>query len=220
MKTLCLVLALGSSTVVFAQPPVPGRLEASVGGRWSGRELVGSRDATLTQPDDGRFPFFSTTSEEGQAVAVEGRLGARLTGALQLEVAVSYGRFDLRSRITADAEEIPDVTVSETITQLTVDVGFVEYLRGLAVGRRVVPFVSLGGGLARQLHEGRTLVETAGFGYVGGGMALLMFTRPEAGLKAVGLRVEARGRFRQGGVALDDDVHLSPEAGASIILRF
>jgi hypothetical protein len=47
-----------------------------------------------------------------------------------------------------------------------------------------------------------------------------MFTRPEAGLKAVGLRVEARGRFRQGGVALDDDVHLSPEAGASIILRF
>jgi len=220
MKTLCLALVLGSTPVVFAQPAVPGRVEVSVGGRWSGSASVGSRDATLTQPDDGTFPFFSTASKEGQAVAVEGRLGARLRGALQLEAAVSYGHFDLSSSITADAEDIPDVTVSETITQLTVEVGVAEYLPALAVGQRIVPFVSLGGGLARQLHDGRRLAETAGFGYFGGGMALLTFTRPGVRLKAVGVRVEARARLRKGGVALDDDVHLSPEAGASIILRF
>ena len=215
-----MALVLVSTTPVFAQPPVPGRMELSFGGRWSGSTLVGSRDATLTQPDDRTFPFFSTTSEEGQAVAVEGRVGARLTDALHIEAAVSYGRFDLRSSITADAEEVPDVTVSEAITELTVGVGLVEYLPGLAAGQRIVPFVSLGGGLARQLHDERTLVETAGFGYLGGGIAVLTFAQPEAGLKAVGLRVEARARLRKGGVALDDDVHLSPEAGASIVLRF
>jgi hypothetical protein len=195
-------------------------VELSLGGRWSASTLVGSRDATLTRPDDGTFPLFSTTSEEGEAVAVEGRLGARLTDALHVEVSVSYGTFDLRSSITADAEEIPDLTVSETITQLTVDVGFVQYLPGLKMGRRMVPFVSLGGGLARQLHDGRTLVETAGFGYVGGGIVVLTFTRPEAGLKAVNLRFDTRARLRSGGVAFDDGVHFAPEAGASIVLGF
>ena len=220
MKALCLALLLSSTSAVFAQPVMPGRFEVSVGSRWSGSTATDSRDATLTRPDDTPFPFFSTSSEEGQAVALDGRLSVRLTSALHLEGGVSYGRFDLRSRITADAEGVPDATVAERVTQLTVDVGLVEYLSRWAAGRRVVPFVSLGGGLARHVHEGRTLIETAGSGYLGGGLALLTSVRPEAGLKAIGLRVEARARLRKGGVALDDSAHVFPEVGASISLRF
>lgn len=221
MTALYLALVFVASTsAVFAQPVVPGRVTLSLGGRWSGSTPVDSRDATLTRPDDGRFSLFSTTSEEGRAGAIEGRFGVRVTDALHFEASVSYGHFDLRSRVTADAEETLDLTVSETITQLTVETGFVEHLPSVALGQRIVPFFSLGGGFARQLHEGRTLVETAGFGYLGGGIALLAFTRPGTGLKAVVVRLDVRGRLRSGGVALDDGVHLAPEAGASIVVSY
>jgi hypothetical protein len=204
-----------------AQALVPGRVEAGIGGHWIGAALFGERRATLTTSSGGPFTLFDTENDLTPVAGLEGRAALRIVRALELEASVTYGRADLRTRITSDVEGIPDVTVTAAIRQFSVGGALVAYLSGLAAGSRAIPFVTGGVSHLRHLHEGRTLVETGRLYHVGGGVSLLLVSRAGAPrLKAAGIRADVRAVLRTGGVAPDQDVRTAPAAGASLFVRF
>ena len=194
------------------------RVEVGGGVRWVGGAALGDTDATLGTASGGSFVQFASASELGPAVVVEGRVGVRLSRALQVEVSVSYGTAALRTRLDSDVESIPDVTVSEPITRYTIEGTLVASLDRWRRGR-VTPFVSAGGGYLRELHDGRTLVETGRVFHAGGGVTVPIRTS-RAGASAVGIRADARIVVRSGGVLFDDDPVVAPAAGASVFFRF
>ncbi len=213
------LLALLAPGAAHAQPrATTDRVEVGGGVRWVGGAALGDTDATLGTASGGSFVQFASASELGPAVVVEGRVGVRLSRALQVEVSVSYGTADLRTRLDSDVESIPDVTVSEPITRYTIEGTLVASLDRWRRGR-VTPFVSAGGGYLRELHEGRTLVETGRAFHAGGGVTVPIRTS-RAGASAVGIRADARIVVRSGGVLFDDDPVVAPAAGASVFFRF
>jgi hypothetical protein len=84
----------------------------------------------------------------------------------------------------------------------------------------VLPFVTMGAGYLRQLHDAKTLVETGQTYHVGGGAKLAMVSRMDGRLKEIGLRMEARACIRSGGVALDDRAHAAAAITAALFARF
>jgi len=194
------------------------RVEVGGGVRWVGGAALGDTDATLGTASGGSFAQFASASELGAAVAVEGRVGVRLSRALQVEASVSYGTAELRTRLDSDVESIPDVTVSESIIRYTIEGTLVASLDRWRRGR-VTPFVSVGGGYLRELHEGRTLVETGRTFHAGGGVNVPLRSS-RSGASAVGIRADARIVVRSGGVLFDDEPVVAPAAGASVFFRF
>lgn len=203
-----------------AQASPPGRVEVAAGARWVGRTSAGGADATETAADGTRFRLFATDSSLGSAAAVEGRVGVRVTRLLQLEGSASYGRPQLRVRISSDVEGIPDVAAIEAVKQFTIEGALVAHLVRWSIGTRAVPFVSGGVGYLRQLHEGDQLVATGGAYHAGGGVDFLVKRRDAGRLKSAGWRADVRAIIRNMGVAFDDAAHVAVGVGASVFLRF
>ncbi len=211
-----LLLSIMFPAVAAAQ--TTDRIEVGGGVRWIGGASLADVDATLDTASGGTFVQFGSESELGSSLAVEGRFAVRLTRSLHAEASLSYGTADLRTELNSDVESIPDTTVSEPIERYTFEGALVASLDGWRRGL-FTPFVTVGGGYLRELHEGRTLVETGGTFHAGGGIALPIRTRP-AGGTALGIRVDLRAVMRSGGVQFDDDLMVVPAAGASLFLRF
>jgi hypothetical protein len=163
--------------------------------------------------------LFSTSSDLAAAGGIEGRIGVRLTRALQVEASSSYSRPQLRASVSGDIENAASAILVETIQQFTVDGGVVLHLDQWRFGGRAVPFVSAGAGYLRQLHEGNALVVTGQMYRVGGGATCLLMSR-SSGLKGFGIRGDLRAIVRTKGVAFDHRAHASPAAAGSVFLRF
>jgi hypothetical protein len=211
------LLALAAPGVAGAQA-APPRVEVGGGLRRVGGAPLGDMDAKLGTASGGTFVQFGSSSELGATPAVEGRVGVRLTRSLWAEASVSYGTTELETRLDSDVESIPDTTVSESIARYTIEGALVASLDGWRWGA-VVPFVSLGGGYLRELHEGRTFVESGRLLHAGGGVTVPLRTEAGAGTTA-GIRADARAIVRSGGVQFDDDVMIVPAAGVSVFFRF
>ena len=208
-------------TVEGQAAPLPGRFEFAAGGLWAAPVSMGAADATETAPNGARFRLFSSESSLTSAIGLEGRIGVRLTTLLQFEGSASHATPTRRTRIRSDAEGIPDVTLAETVNQWTIEAALVAHLARWRFGTRSVPFLSVGVGYLRQLHEGETLVETGRTYQVGGGVNVLL--RQSAGgrfLKSTGVRLGARGAVRTGGGSLDNQVRIAPLVDASFFARF
>jgi hypothetical protein len=199
---------------------LPGRFEVAAGGLWAAPVSMGAADATETSPNGTRFRLFSSESSLANAIGLEGRVGVRLTTALQLEGLASRAAPTLRTRIRSDAEGIPDVTLAETVNQWTFEAALVAHLARWRFGTRSVPFLSVGAGYLRQLHEGGTLVETGPTYQGGGGVSVLLKRAGEGRLKSAGLRVGGRGAVRTGGGKFDNRVRVAPIVDVSIFLRY
>ena len=210
------------AAVLFAGPveaqPVAGSLEIGIGVRRSGELTLGTADANETNPSGGPFRLFRSESRLEEINAVEARIGMRLAPAVQIEAAGSYGESDLVVRLTSDVEGIPDVTATESIQRFTVEGALT--LDVVGHSRRAQPFVALGGGYVRDVHDGQTLVENGAIGYIGGGLNLTLRSTPAATMKAAGLRLDGRVLFGWRGVGFDDDVHTTYAIGASLYMRF
>jgi hypothetical protein len=199
---------------------MPGRFELGGGVLWAGRANTGAEDATETSADGSRFRLFSSSQSFAPAIGIETRFGVRLTRALQLEGNASFSKPQLEAQLTSDVEGIPDVTATQTVTQWTITGAVTADLGRWRIGRSGVPFVSVGGGYLRQLHEGRTLVETGGIFHFGGGVNFLLTRADARRMKGLGLRVDARAVVRTGGVTIDDRLRVAPVLGASLFVRF
>lgn len=222
----CLVLTLQSAAwlMVLIHPAqaqtIPGDYEVGFGIRRVGAMSLGAVDANETGAGGGSFRLFATETQLDPANAFEGRLGIYLSETLRLEASGSYGVSNLRTRISSDVEGIPDVTAREPIQQYTVEGALLMDLPQWRLGTRILPFVAAGGGYLRHLHENKMLVEDGGLWHIGGGANLVLRSRPDALIKALGIRLDGRALFRIGGVAFDNRSRTSVAVGVTTFARF
>ena len=201
-----------------AQTP-EGRFEVGGGLRWLGGTSYPPVSAVETSLGNRPYVLFDSRTELKAAAGVDARIGWRLTPMFTVEGALSYLRPDLQTRVSSDAEGIPDVTVPETITQYLIEAGLTAQLARWRFGR-VTPFASAGGGYLRQLHADRQLVETGGSYYVGAGLRYPLTTRRRGLVRSSGFRADVRATGMKEGVALDEGTHWVPSLSASLFVAF
>lgn len=208
------VLAAGATEA----QPAQGRVEVSGGAAWLGASKFAPVLAQETTPAGGRRTVFvsDTTLESSTGPAV--RVGVRLMSSVRLETGIAVNQPALSTRITGDVEPgAVDTSASETITQYAVEGGVVAGLRRRQTGR-LIPFAAAGGAYLRQLHEGRTLVQTGRAYYVGGGAHYLLRQGGGGRIKSAGIRADLRATIMKDGVAPADAV--VPFLGAALFVRF
>jgi hypothetical protein len=198
----------------------PGRIEVSAGALWFAHQALGSTDANETTPGGSSLKIFATTSDLASVAGVEGRIAVRLLRSLEAEVEASYGTPRLNVTISNDFENAAPVTATEVVEQFTVGAGVVWYLPFRSWASRLAPFVTAGGGQLRHRHEQRTLLEIGQYYQVGGGVKVLLFSRPRGFVNAIGARVDARAVVRRDGVSFDDRAHTAPAVGIAAFVRF
>jgi hypothetical protein len=208
-----------TAAVASAQSDDAGRIEAAIAARWIGPiEFPGAAADETTLGGGTRALFDSVSTLEG-SVGASGIIGVRLSRAFQVEFAFGYNPASLRTSITSDAEGIPDIVVDAPVTQLLMEGGVV--VRPAAWGGgRLVPFLTSGAGYLRQLHDGRTLVETGRSYYAGGGLYYERATAGRRRVKASGIRVDVRAEMFRDGVAPDETLRVAPAVSAGLFVRF
>jgi hypothetical protein len=213
------VLLASIAAVPAGAQTTAGRLEVAAGLRWLGGTAYAEVPAVETSRGNGQFVLFNSNTELKATAGVEARVGVRLTPVLTAEGGLSYSRPRLETRVSSDAESIPNVAVGESVAQYAVEAGLTAQLARWRVGR-MMPFAAGGGGYLRQLHAGRQLVETGRTYYVGGGFRYPLTERRRGLVRSSGLRADVRAAGFKNGVALDDKVHWVPSLSASLFVTF
>jgi hypothetical protein len=138
---------------------------------------------------------------------------------IHIEGAVVFSPTQLSTRITGDTEGVPDTTITSPVTQILVEGGVLAQPRRWRT-RHVSPFVVGGLGYLRQLNDGRTLVETGGSYYVGGGLYYVRTSARPGRVKATGVRGDVRALVLHNGVAPDSDWRPTAAITATFFMRF
>ena len=216
---------LGAAHSAYAQAvaeqPVP-RFEVAVGGGLLGGAALGSRDANLraSRPTPQPFRLFTADSQFDRARMLHARASFALTRRFALEGGVTWGRPDMRTSITADAEGAPPTTSTERVDQYLVDGGIVMMLYRFRIGDRAVPFVSAGGGYLRQLHEGQTVIEEGQVYHAGGGIKWLLLARDRGLVRATGVRADVRMNLLRGGISFGGSPRPQLAVSGGVFLGF
>jgi hypothetical protein len=197
-----------------ARPAAEPRLEVGIGAGIVGGVTLGERDATLRSNSVTPSPFrlFSTDTRVEPSAVVEVRLGYRLTSRLTLEGTLGTARPNLTSSLSADAESAPAVEATSTLTEYVVTGGGL-WRFSTSPRRRWTPFASGGAGVARHVHDGRTLIESGVDTYVGGGLLYALGRR-------TGLRLDGRVHFLTGGIAEGQEVSPRGALTGGIFIAF
>ena len=190
------VVALLASLPASAHAQISSRLEVGVGASLAGGLALGAPDASLTSNDTTGSPYrlFSSDTRIDPAPGLEVRLGYRLSPRLTIEGTLALARPQLTSSLRNDVENAAGVNASSTLTEYVID-GGVLWRLSTNTRRRWTPFVDGGAGVARHVHEGQTLIESALDGYAGGGLLYALGRRS-------GLRVDGRVHVLNGGIAV------------------
>jgi hypothetical protein len=210
------VLAAASEAGAQARPR---SFELSVGGLWASGSSLGRDDATETrnQPGGGPFTLFVGSSELTTGAGVEGRLAFYLTPRLAIEAGGLFARHEVSTRLTSDAENIPDTTAIEDLDEYVID-GAVIYHFG--PHGKLVPFIRGGVGYLRQLHEGQSLVDTGIAYHAGGGVTYWLSSGGQGFFKGWGLRGDARVLIRDGGFSFDDETRTGVVVAGALVMAF
>lgn len=200
----------------------PGAVELDLLGGWQTRSPLGSGRAPLIgNQGTPVVGLFDTDTEIEAGPAVEARIGVHVTRVIEIEGAFRYARPRIATRITGDFEDAPDLTATQTFSQFGFELNGLFHLTGLTFGR-ALPFVSVGGGYLRELHNGREVVETGQLGQAGGGLKVLLSQSPRGLVRAIGLRADARVCVRRGGIEIDEGEPLRTyaTAAAGLVIGF
>ena len=205
---------------IGSSAPRRGTWELGAGTAWSAGYDLGDRAAQLTRnpgTGTGLFDQFATSSRVTSTTGGQARLGVHLSRLLVVEAGVQYLRPRVSTRISGDAEQADDVTVSETLTRYVFDGSLVMHLDGLKfAGGRGVPFILAGGGYVRELHARNELIDTGSEVHGGAGVKIWFGRRA----RRVGLRADVGLNRRSGGFDFSDGSRTLPTAGASLIYSF
>jgi hypothetical protein len=115
---------------------------------------------------------------------------------------------------SGDAENAPDTTIEETLSQYVFDGSVVWNFGG--AGRRLVPFVYGGAGYLRELHQEDALVEEGVEYHAGGGVKWWL----GEGGRRFGLRGDVGVSIRDGGFDFGEGLRTVPVVGVSLIYTF
>jgi len=195
-----------------------GHIELSGGAGIFGGAALGTRDADLrTTTANQPFRLFTASSRMAMGPLFDARLGVALSPRYAVEAHLGYGRPELRTELSSDAEGAPSITAVESVDQYVIDGGLVLHLGRLGSGVR--PFVTAGAGYLRQLHEGQVVVEDGTVFYAGGGLKYGLISRSQGLVKIVGLRGDARLNVLSGGIHVDDRVrrHVAVSGGVFVV---
>lgn len=225
VRAACVVMLLVGALPADAQTAEQRRVrrvEMDVGGGLLGGAGLGSADANLRAGDAARRPFrlFSTESRFASAPTVHVRGGVALNRRIGLEGGLMVSRPDIRTSVSADAEEAPPITIAEQVDQYVIDATVVIMLTELGVGGRTLPFVAAGAGYLRQLHEGQSLVEQGHVYHAGGGVKHWLLARDRGFISAAGLRADARVYLMSGGIAFEDRPRPYAAISGSVFVTF
>lgn len=215
----CFILACASASLCAAQPASPAKYEVNVGARWVGPIAVASELANEAAAGGTTRSLFSSHTRLGAGVGVAAGFGVQLSRAIRAEMSASYGTTQLNSKVSADAEQVADITVHTPVEQLVVEAGVLAQ-RSRWRDRRLQPFVTAGVAYLREMYEGRTLIETGSALYAGGGLYYVRASARSRHIRATGLRIDLRGQMRRGGVASSSNIHAAPEVTAGVFVRF
>ena len=208
---------IAASTPAFAQQPARQSMELAGGIVWAAPRSLGTVNADLLDSDGLPVTLFRAENETGPALGLEVILSQAVARRIDVEFAGSWTRVDARTSITGDFEDVPDVTVSETITRYALEGGVVWRF---AERGRVAWFLRGSGGWMREVVGDLSLAEN-GILYSGGvGLKYWMSRRP-TGQDQFGIRAEFRMMGRHDGIALEDEsFRLWPAATVMAVARF
>jgi hypothetical protein len=217
------ILLVGAS-VVSAQAarrgpyPQRGSIEVSGGGAWAQGFDMAPRTAQLSRAIPGeRFDLFSTETRLDPAAGGFARLGVYLTRSMSVEAGVRYARPTLAIRLFGDAEAAPDEVAVAPLSQYVFEGAVLWHARRAAfAGGRGAPFLSVGGGHIRELHDGHELIETGRQFQVSGGLTY----RAGAGRRRAGLRGEVGVSSREGGVRPGEGWQTTPFVMGGVTFLF
>ena len=204
-----------SPTAIRGQtnPPAfrPRHFTVAAGWVVDGGYAVGDRTAELRRNATGTpsFTLFRADADFRSANGIEARIAYALTPALAIEVGGGYARPRLSIAISEDSESNDTISVTDEITQYTIDVAGVIAVPGVTLGARARPYATVGAGYLRQLHEDRLLVETGRVYHVGGGVRYWI-RGTSSNTRGLGIRADARYVRRAGGIDFEDRARNHP----------
>lgn len=223
---LALVAAACGLSLLVARPaqaqgyigrdvPNRGSVEVSGGVAWHQGFDFGSASADLTRnpgTGSGAYTLFTAGTSVEAAVGVQARVGVFLSRALSVEGGVRSSKPTLSATLSNDAEQADDTVASETLARYVFD-GSLLYHFGSG---KAMPFVIVGGGYLRELHDGYGVVETGNEFHAGAGLKYWL----TSGKQRFGLRVEAGAMSRSGGVDFEEKRRTMATASAGLSYLF
>jgi hypothetical protein len=212
-------LWLACASSAQAQGSNASGVEAAFAAGWLGGLSFGTSDASLRTRTGDDSPLFSTESTMGAAPVFEARATYPLTSRYAIEGRFGFAMPEVRTSISGDVEGAPSLDVAEQIDQYTFD-GALLVMFGDTRPDSVRPFISLGAGYLRQLHEGQTLVENGVVYHVGGGVRAPFMARQQGLVKTAGARVDGRLNMRNGGIALGEESGTNVSFVAGVFVGF
>jgi hypothetical protein len=224
MRSAVFIHVLALTGLVFAEAAVVEAQAAGptyeIGGGFRRVESMslGARDANETTGAGGEFRLFRSESQFDALHGFEARFGSRVTDRIWVSLVGSFGQTNLTVQLSDDVEDIPDVTVSESIRQFTFEGEALVHVPRWRAGMRTAPFLSAGVGYVRHLHENETLAEQGLSMHTGVGVNVALGAPRASG--GAGLRFDVRLVLLSRGAALDDDLHAAPSFGVSAFTRF
>jgi hypothetical protein len=216
-----LILATAGPCLAQTAPAAAPRRprEFAVGGLFSGPASMGSSDASELGPSGApSLTLFTTTNGFGVGGGVELMLGWQLRPALWFEVAGGLLKTTLRTRITDDFEGVADQTLSAGATRFSAEGALLWYLKDRG---KTAWFVRAGGGVMREAAGDLSLADT-GF-IANGSIGYRHWWRMNVTgtFKRMGIRVEARGVLRAGGVMLGSrSVTFGPAGAVQLVFGY
>lgn len=222
-------LAVCAAACLVAQParaqmwvgrdvPHTGSVEVSGGALWSQGFDLGTSTAQLTRnPGTGTGPYdlFTADTRVDTITGVQGRVGVYLSRAVAVEAGVQYSRPVLSSRLSNDAEQASDTVANETLARYVFDGSLVYHFGSIGNGK-ALPFIAVGGGYIRELHDGYGVVETGNEIHATVGIKYWF----AGGKHRLGLRADVGATSRSGGMDYGDSRRTLPTAGVGIAYLF
>lgn len=209
-----MALLAGSAPNASAQAKAP-RFEISAGGLFVGGYSAGERDADITANQTGGSPYtiFKSDSRVASAPGIEARVGFRLSSMFTVEGGVFTARPRLTARLSADIEGAPEIEATEDLSVYIIDAALMTTFG--SAQSPVTPFIRVGAGYVRELHEDNALVETGQAFHAGGGVTM-WFNRQQS----IGARADARIYFTSGGIDLDGGSRTQAAGGGAVVFAF
>ncbi len=204
----------------------PGRarsVEITIGAEFLTPQALGTGTATMTSNNQTGTPYtyFVVTGTRAAAPAFRGRLGYNITSTLTVEAGVVASRGNVEGTVSADAENVPQVTVAERMTQVFVEVSLLAHLRRMAFSAGAgVPFLEAGVGYLRQVHQDNIAIDTGQILHVGGGVTYMFSRRPASRLSGLGLRADGRVYVPRKSYTFGGSQQAFGAVGGSLVVAF
>jgi len=215
---LAIVTASPAIAQTSQQPHAPHKSwELAVGGLAILPTSLGAMDANLLDPTGAPFRLFRTSTDTSLGLGLEVNVGTAVSRRLDVEFSGAWTRFDVRTKISDDVEDVPGLTATETLTRFSAG-GAV--LWRFAQGARAAGFLRGGVGWMRELSSDAALAEDGLLLDAGVGVKYWLSTNA-AGDGRFGLRAEFRVLNRRQGIDIDDgSTRLWPVVVGTAVLKF